>query len=217
METTTIVIAGQELLGAVDKDGNYYIVVPELEKALTWRANSAREKLASKSLESFAGKALTLGKKKAPHGGMYSVISVKDLSVLLTWAALEGNENARNLLTATFAESLERRIDAGLGIANDEQKYEDNTREFYRELARKNFRPMLTDSMNGSFHSGQWGKEINLFKSALGLPQVNIDEYTHEQIECWSNGIVTYNSYRECGLTHRNSLLKLKSKLANKH
>ena len=217
METTTIVIAGHELLGAVDKDGRYYIVIPELEKALDWRANSARKKLKSKSLETFAGKPLTLGKKKAPHGGMFSVISIKDLSVLLTWAALEGNEKARNLLTATFAESIERRIDAGLGIANDEQKYEDNTREFYRELARRDFRPKLTDAMNGSFPSDQWGKEINLFKSAIGLPQVTVDEYSREQMEAWCRGLTAYNSYRECGLTHRNSLLKLKSKLANKH
>lgn len=54
--------------GAKDDDGNYYICVPEIEDALGWRRSQAREKLVSKSLESFAGNTLRLVKKRDNRG-----------------------------------------------------------------------------------------------------------------------------------------------------
>ena len=81
MQTTYIKLAGVMLLGALDESGNYYVAVPALEKALEWREDSGREKLASKSLKDFAGKGLTVGKKKADHGGTLKLLSTKDLGI----------------------------------------------------------------------------------------------------------------------------------------
>lgn len=52
-------------------------------KALKWVKQSGREKIASKSLNAFAGKALSVVKKSAEHGGTYTLLSIADASELL--------------------------------------------------------------------------------------------------------------------------------------
>ena len=65
--TNRLQVAGFDLVGARDKQERF-VLVPEIEKAFGWRANQAREKVVSKSLESFAGAVIRLGKKKDNRG-----------------------------------------------------------------------------------------------------------------------------------------------------
>ena len=94
------------MLTLAAKQGNdFFVAVPELEKALGWRADGGREKFESKSLKAFAGKDLGVGKKSIKYGqytGQINVISTKDFSVVITWAAINGNTKAQSLVAATW-------------------------------------------------------------------------------------------------------------------
>ena len=200
-----------------DKNLEYYVTFRSLEKALDWRADSAREKIKSKSLETFLGKALTLGKKKAPHGGFLSLLSVKDFSLLMMHEAIQGNVYAQAILVATNMEAIERRADAALGIERSEDYREAKLWKEVRQLARERFEPKLTDWLqkDGAVN-GDYGRLINEFKRALNLPQESIDEYTDEDMKTWQSGLDQYDILRAIGLTHVCALGNMAKRLKGK-
>jgi hypothetical protein len=205
--TTKLLVAGFELVGAKDKQKRF-VLVPEIEKAFGWRANQAREKVVSKSLEAFAGAVIRLGKKKDNRGtsrGYVSLVSTKDFMTLVGWEATNGNKQALALLIALATETIDRRIDAALGQTESEDDYETNTRAFYRELARKSFQPELC-SWFASQHAIDYGAEVNLFKRSLKLPLVNVDSYDPTQMHTWARGIYSYNALRMEGFSHTRAL-----------
>jgi len=82
-----------------------------MERMLGWRPDSAREKLVSKSLKSFAGKALAVGKKiKAKDvSGRPNTLMAVPFDTLLTavnWLATNKDSTAIALLVAGFADSF---------------------------------------------------------------------------------------------------------------
>lgn len=215
LQTASIQLAGLTLEGAFDgKD--YFVCVPELEKALGWRAESTREKLASKSLKAFTDKTLAPGKKKRKTGGFVGVLSVKDFSVLVGWQAQEGNKAAVSLLIALAAEAIERRIDSALNITKTEEEYEQQTKAFFRELSRKAFIPELTswwqDDSRG--FAVNYGAEVNKFKANLGLPQKSVNEFNMSEMQTWAKAITGYNMLRMEGYSHQRATKRVRQNLA---
>jgi hypothetical protein len=215
----TIELAGFSLTGAVDDKGSYYIAVPDIERALGERADSTRQKLGSKSLKAALGKTIPLGKKRAGESFM-NFMAVADFTLYLGWMATEkGSHNAQALLMATLKEALERRIDAALGIDKKEEDYEKATKEFYRELARKDFQPELCSWNQSDIQAGKGNKRydmwVNEFKRNLSLPVYSIDAYTAEEIRRWSKGITTYNALRSTELSHKETLVKVRQIMAD--
>jgi hypothetical protein len=209
LTTCDITLAGVQMTGAKDTKGTYYLVVPALEKALEWRANSGREKLRSKSLEAFAGKVLSVGKKKADKGGSLSIITVEDANVILGWAAKEGNEKAFALLLAASAESFRRRIDSALNVETTEEEYERRTHQFFRELARKSFLPEFTSHLQQAEVCPNYGAEVNKLKQAAALPIKSIEDYSAKEIEGWSKAITRYDALRMEGYGHKRTLQRI--------
>lgn len=212
LTTTSVSLAGLQLQGAKDNQGNYYIYVSCIEKILGWRPNSAREKIASKSLKALVGKDLTLGKKKADHGGFVTLLSTKDTSLLIAWAANNGNKVAQVLLVALTMEALERRIDHALGVVVQEEDRQERTRQYFRELAKVNYIPRYT---SWNERHAAYGKFANQLKRALSLPLESINTYTMEQIKVWYDGILTYHAFRTEGYTHASSLGRARSLLSD--
>lgn len=71
MKATKLTIAGYEFVCGLGKNG-YWIAVPDVEKAMGWRANSGREKLEAKSLKALAEAESTniqVGKSKIEYQG----------------------------------------------------------------------------------------------------------------------------------------------------
>ena len=136
----------------------------------------------------------------------------KDFSVVITWAAIQGNEKAASLVAATLNETLERRIDNALGESVTEETYEDRTKAFFRELSRKAFHPKFTTWNDSNVN---YGAMVNEYKKYMSLPLVNIDQYNQQQISVWYEGIVLYNSYRYEGYCHKVALEKTRMILAD--
>jgi hypothetical protein len=215
LTTASITLAGLTLDGAKDDKGNYYVLVPALEMTLGWRRDQAREKLASKSLEAFAGKSIRLGKKKDSRGasrGYVSLISTQEFMTLVGWESSKGNKNALALLVACAQEALERRIDHALGVVVPEETREERT-DNSRELARKTFQPELTEWLKYDENTygtpTNYARAVNQLKKAAKLPLVTVDEYTDEQNSKWYNSLVTYGAYRELGMNHKLALQKV--------
>lgn len=213
LTTCEITLAGLQLTGAKD-DTSYYVLVPELEQALGWRLSQARQKIASESLKAFAGKELRLVKKKDSRGrsrGYVNLVSARDLMVLIGWEASNGNTKASALLIALAVEAVERRIDHALNVVKPEEDYESQTRSFFRELARKHFRPDYCEWLKQYEVSPCYGAEVKRLKHALNLPvSDSIDTYNTEQMQQWSNGLARYDGLRLAGFGHKRALQQLK-------
>ena len=88
-----------------------WVTQPVVERLLSWRPNSAREKLRSKSLKEFAGKGLTLGKTVqakdiADRANKFTAIPFDTFLTVIYWQALEKDDTAIRLLVAGFADSF---------------------------------------------------------------------------------------------------------------
>lgn len=84
MKTAVLsIVDGHTFDVAKDKDKRL-VGIPEIEKLLGWRSDSGREKMRSKSLKAFAGKALTLVKKQHKQGGTMNYITTEDLNQRLS-------------------------------------------------------------------------------------------------------------------------------------
>lgn len=88
-----------------------WVTQPVMERMLGWRVDSAREKLTSKSLKSFAGKGLTLGKtvKSKDLKGRPNTVKAIPFDTFLTvvkWLATNKDDTAITLLVAGFADSF---------------------------------------------------------------------------------------------------------------
>ena len=212
LATTMISLAGIKLLGGFDGKG-YYIFVVEFEKALEIRSDSTREIVSSKGLESALGKRISLGKKRV-GSSFKSVVRVEDFSQLVGYLAFNGNTKAQALMMAVLAESIERRINDGLGIRVGETDYERNTRALYRHLGRTKFRDRL--SSWHQFDGGtDYGQFVNEFKVALALPLINIEDYNQEQIFRYASGIESYHTLRFNQYDHKTALVTIRRQAAD--
>lgn len=139
-------------------------------------------------------------------------LDTRDLTALVGVLARRGNNVALSWLIAMANEALERRIDNALGISVTEETYEDRTKSFFRQLARKSFHPKFT-CWNDT--NSNYGAMVNEYKRYMSLPLVSIDEYNAEQVSVWYEGIVLYNGFRYEGFCHKVSLEKTRMILSD--
>lgn len=212
LQTCTVELAGLTLVGAYDGN-DYWVSTPEISESFGWEPKRISEKLTSKSLKAFAGKEIKI-RKGARGRGNAGMFNSRDFSIIVAWQAQEGNTGALSLLIALTKEAIERRIDNSLGLSKSEEDYEVRTASFFRELARKSFMPKYTDWLkldqdNGDIKQRNYGILVNQLKLAAGLDKVNIDNYTQDDMERWSEAITCYNFARKSGHTHKQALVSI--------
>jgi len=88
-----------------------WVSQPAMERMLGWRADSARQKLSSKSLKAFAGKDFTVGKKvKAKdisgRSNTFNAVPFDTFLSVVKWLATNKDDAAIALLVAGFADSF---------------------------------------------------------------------------------------------------------------
>ena len=106
-------------------DNSLYVSQPTIERILDYPSNTARKKLGAKSLETFAGKGLTVGKDvtaidSAGRKNKVKAIPFDTFLALVYWEAFEGkppsSSNARSLVLAGFADSFSSLVLEQCGI-----------------------------------------------------------------------------------------------------
>jgi hypothetical protein len=108
----------------VNAPKDLYLTYPTAEIILNYRVNSLREKIASKSLKTFLGKALVLGKftgtivnKKTDGTPKVALISLEDFLAVATWeASVNQNIRVAQTLAAGFGDSIRSIAYEQLGI-----------------------------------------------------------------------------------------------------
>jgi hypothetical protein len=125
---------------AIDTQSNLWIATPKLEEMLGWRTDSGREKLASKSFKTFAGKDYKVGKKSAIVSGQgqgkTNFYNYATCLMLVKWQLTQGNQKAINLVVAGFADSFERAAYKAL-----EQTIDDEVQQIKLKLRDKSELP----------------------------------------------------------------------------
>jgi hypothetical protein len=213
LQIAEVTIADLTLLGALDNKGNYYVSVPELERALDLRANSTREICASKGLKAAVGLDISLGKKRV-GSSTKTFLPCAFFQHLIGYIAYkQGNVKAQALLMACFTEAFERRLDYKLGVHKTEETRYDLLAENFREICRKEFQPEFTEWLkydeNTDGKPANYALCVNQLKKAAKLPLDTVDVYDQEQLRTWSKAITSYGNYRELGMNHKLALQKV--------
>ncbi len=133
---TTYHYAGFEIEAATDDKGNYYVSYRVIENTLGWRADSTREKIASKQFKkdskAFLKGDSQLGTIKANTNKSNSKknwIKVGDFFKIMFWEMSKGNELAKELVFAGFTTDFMTTMQAHFGkVLTEEEK------EYMREL-----------------------------------------------------------------------------------
>jgi hypothetical protein len=209
-----IQVLGLEMIG-VERDGEYFIATTSVESALGWRHNSGREKLTSKSLETFTGKALGKGKVKASLDTVtYSCVPVDTFMSALAWEASEKkNPSAIGLLVALATEALDLRIDRAVGINRTEVELDKELARLYvkhKKDAAQAFRPKFTDHLKAELDEVNYAKEVIRLKRAGGLPpMLKVEDMTYTQLHKWETILLKYDTMNEIGMDHETILAKI--------
>jgi len=81
----------------------------------------------------------------------------------------------------------------------------------FREVHRKNYHPKLTTWFKSDGCEGiEYGKRMNQFKAHLGLPLINVGEYTEEQLDKLNEAEIEYHAFRRTGMTHSEAMKYIK-------
>lgn len=207
-----VTIAGVTIKGYQLPDGSYKASLSQVLEAFGISRGSATQEIRQRLVPDLATQALKVNRGKGK--GSFQVNSVYLLEIelvnkVIRELAKKGNDQALDVLEALANETWQRRFDQAFGVQKTEATYEDQTREFFRQLAKETFHPLLTNKMNGSFPNNRWGTEVNNVKKAVGLPLVNVGDYNREQMMLWSDTITRYNCLREMDKSHRQALVEL--------
>lgn len=219
IKTCEFTLAGEHMLGAKDEQGNYYLAVTEIDSCFgdTKEHRFTLRKLGQERVKLALGATLHTPQKLRVGRSHRSFIRVETFVELLDYMAfVENSTMARALFKACAKEAVDRRIDTQLGVTLTEEEREEQTRIFFRELARKSFHPQLTSAMKGSFPNNKWGVEVNRFKAVMGLPADCVDTYGEQELQLWCDGMSRYNCLREQGKTHAQTLIELHRQMLDK-
>lgn len=204
-----ITVAGIELLAIKMPEGNYKISLSQLALALHLQPTQLRRLEGLQNLPVVDLKPLQSKGRKGLQSTKAVLLGNAELSDALLELTLKGNQLAGALMKALVKEAFDRRCDQAFGVQKSEKTYEDQTRDFFRQLAKETFHPLMTSKMNGSFPNNRWGTEINNVKKAVGLPLIHCGEYNREQMMLWSDTITRYNCLREMDKSHKQTLVEL--------
>ena len=216
MRSTSLVVLGYTFIAGMDDQGTQYVAIPDVERALKLRADSARKKLASKSWKAAQGKEIQLGKNKIEYlNQKYSAITIDTFLAFVDFLADQGNVEAKAFNKVLRREALLRRVDEAFGINKPGDRYEGESRRLYdlhRETARKHFRPSYTDYLKAD-GADNYPKEVMKFKSSIGLNKnLKVDDMTLPEVMLWSMAQERYDMARLCGKTHEEALEILRKK-----
>lgn len=124
--------------------------------------------------------------------------------------AVLGNARCLSILTACFAEALERRADAAFGVIRTEQERNDKieARIDHADGWRKNF--TRWQKIDGCESNRDYAARVRELKSAARLPvDIGIADYTSKEVKVMTNAEVIYDAFRRKGLTHEEALRDL--------
>lgn len=211
-----LTIAGFKLLSYMLSDGSYRFSLSELVKVAGVETKDAARELAGSNVpQNLAIETVKARQRKGSNVPVFRgnlkvyLCTPEQAAQAWFWLAMQGNKPAAAISQALMAETLQRRLDFAFGVEKTEDTYEEQTKEFFRELARKSFHPQLTSAMNGSFANNRWGAEVNKFKSAAGLPLVCVDDYGKQELELWTDAMSRYNCLTNMGKSHKQALQEI--------
>ena len=198
-----------------------YLTYPTAEVILNYRADSVREKIASKSLKAFLGAGRTVGKfngtivnKENLVGATAKValISLEDFLAIATWEAVENqNKAVGRVLAAGFGDSIRSIAYEQLGI---ELGLEERQQYLVEKLTHKKqfhelFTKWLKQDAGGDCSTVLWGIEVNKLKKAANVPLTYLDEYKQadwELLQRLNRAEACYDALRTANMTHEAAL-----------
>lgn len=208
-----ITLAGVTIKGYQLPDNSYRVSLSQVLEAFDIsRGRLNNEILGLLGVPQSAIQSLKVARGKGLRGSTnvnVYLLTTEQLNMCLGILATRGVQNAIALLVATANETWQRRFDAAFGVQKTEVNREQELREFFRELARKSYHPQLTSAMVDSVNKGNWAREVNAFKRAVGLPLVCVDNYGKAELELWNDGMSRYNCLRAMDKTHKQALQEI--------
>ena len=208
-KTCTLTIAGHDFAGIKTSDGEYYISVLEYQEYLGLSKDFTRDSNRGKSPELLLEAGLDAGLKTKNlriAKSTKAFLDTKDFVKLLGAFAGRGNKKALALLLTLANETLERRIDAAVGVVVKEQTREERALASFRQFAREEFTPAFTDWIKKDHdvigETPNYAMLVNQLKQAAGIPLINVDEYDMVQMKAYVKAIRVYDGFRDTGYAH---------------
>ena len=189
LEKKIIDYAGKQLLCAVDADNNLYIGTSSMEKFLGYRADSAREKLASKQLKELVPEGFKLGKIQesgTTQSGIENFYPFDVMVKLMTLEVANGNKDILQLVIAGASDSIRSIALEQLGV---QMTVKQRNEWLEARIDTKVSFPILTDSiqqkalaMGMDKKDIPWAMLVKKFQDAVGVKTNTRDELPRAEL-----------------------------------
>lgn len=136
--------------------------------------------------------------------GKTLAVSLTDFERLTAKLDRAGNIYAQEFRDALVGLSLTQLFHDAFDLKFEKQERQDYLRE--RQVHRESFHPLLTkwlkSDAGGDSGLVNWGREVNRFKQASGLPLTPVDSWDSLNLSALNRAEASYDSLRRAGLTH---------------
>ena len=203
-EITQVSFGAFEIEGLMDKNGDYYVAVPQVATLFQLSGSHA-----SRDLKTLLGKGFrftTFKTKLNPKA--VNAIPIQEFEKLLLELVLKGNPKAIELSRALIGLSLHQLFSDAFGI-----KFEVADRQRWlacRFNTKHDFRP-LTDQLQSYGFKERWeyGKFIHAMQAKIGLEDGTRDWAEYEVLNKLERAQTRLTAYMECGIQPYEALKKL--------
>ena len=207
---TRIPVGGLEINGLMDEVGVFYIGVPQAAQ-LFLEQDSQNQ--ASQTFKRLMGKEFKAHKLKTEFNKNITLgLLLTEFERLVAKLDRKGNKAAQDFRDALVGLSLHQLFCDAFKVKFEAEDRQEWLKERFHHKAH--FHPHLTrwlkEDADGDSDAVNWGKEINLFKSACKLPLTCVDSWESKHLQVLNHAETSYNSLRLAGLAHEKAISVLK-------
>jgi hypothetical protein len=210
-QITEVKIGHLSLEGLLFDDGRFGVAVPQIGVKFL---NQDIQNTTARDLKRLLGKDSKTSRiefiecRTAFNKNKTLALNLEDFQKIITLLDRAGHKPAQDFRDALFGLSLHQLFCDAFGV-----KFEAEDRQQWmisRQTHRENFHPLLTQWLKadagGDSSKVCWGKAVNYFKAAAGLPITPVEQYNYAQLAKMNIAEAMYNQARSLGFTHEKAL-----------
>lgn len=205
----TVQVGSSSIEGLMIEGPRFGVAVPQYADLFETSRNTASRDL-KRLLEKTSQTSIVFEQWQTPFNQKaVNVIPLEHWSRLIIELAFSGNLKAMNLVRDLNDLSWQQLFCDAFKVKFDQEDRQKFLRE--REIHRLNYHPLLTSWLkhDGCEKAWEYGKRVNEFKTASGLPLVSIIEYTPDQLSLMNRSEGIYDAVRRMGHNHNDAIKSL--------
>jgi hypothetical protein len=184
-------------------DGSFGIAATQVTETLGLQPANGHS---SRDIKALLGKEFQPAKVATELNPNKSVVlTLEQFALVCVKLTAKGNKLAERLLEIHASASFTSIVSSAFGVKFTQEQVVQWVAA--RETHKKGFHPLFTRWLKSDgIECTEYGREVNRLKECTGLPKVNIEEYSEDELKRLNTSELVYDRLRSNGLSHSDAL-----------